>query len=210
MHISEGILSAPVLAAGAAAAAAGTLAGMKKLDSEHIARAGILASAFFVASLIHVPIGPSSVHLIMNGIIGLILGWAAFPVILVALLLQAVFFQFGGLTTLGVNTCVMAYPAVIAGALTRPFVLQTGFRAKAASFACGVLAIFLSAVLAGAALMATEKGFLNVTFMILAAHLPVMIIEGIITLFGVEFLKKVQPELIGSFKDQASANKGER
>ncbi len=209
MHISEGILSAPVLAAGAAAAAAGTMAGLKKLDTDHIAQAGILASAFFVASLIHVPIGPSSVHLIMNGIIGLILGWAAFPVILVALLLQAVFFQFGGLTTLGVNTCVMAYPAVIAGALTRPLVLQTGLRAKVAAFACGVLSIFLSAVIAGAALMATEKGFFNVTLMILAAHLPVMAIEGIITLFGVEFLKKVQPELIGSFKAQFKAGKGE-
>ncbi len=210
MHISEGILSAPVLAAGAAAAAAGTIAGLKKLDTEHIAEAGILAAAFFVASLIHVPIGPSSVHLIMNGIIGLILGWAAFPVILVALLLQAVFFQFGGLTTLGVNTCVMAYPAVIAGMITRPFIFRNDPLARIASFSCGVLAILLSAVIAGAALMATEKGFLNVTLMIMAAHLPVMIIEGIITLFGVAFLKKVQPELLGNFQDRRQTDKGKK
>lgn len=44
----------------------------------------------------------------MNGIIGLLPGWGAFPVILVALLLQGVFFQYGGITTLGVNTVVMA------------------------------------------------------------------------------------------------------
>ena len=113
MHISEGILSGPVLISGVVLAAAGTAIGLKKLDYERIPRAAILSAAFFVASLIHVPIGPSSVHLILNGIIGLILGWGAFPVILVALVLQAVFFQFGGITTLGVNTMIMAFPAII-------------------------------------------------------------------------------------------------
>ena len=52
MHISEGILSGPVLISGAALAAAGTAVGLKKLDYDRIARAGILSAAFFVASLI--------------------------------------------------------------------------------------------------------------------------------------------------------------
>ena len=89
MHISEGVLSAPVLVSGGALAAAGTAIGLKKIDYDHLARVGILSATFFVASLVHVPIGPSSVHLIMNGIVGLLLGWAAFPAILVALLLQS-------------------------------------------------------------------------------------------------------------------------
>ena len=87
MHISEGILSGPVLISGAALAAAGTAIGLKNFDYDRIAKAGILSAAFFVASLIHVPIGPSNVHLILNGIVGLLLGWTAFPAILVALLL---------------------------------------------------------------------------------------------------------------------------
>ena len=49
MHISEGILSGPVLLSGAALAAAGTAMGLKKLDYDHIAKTGILAAAFFVA-----------------------------------------------------------------------------------------------------------------------------------------------------------------
>jgi cobalt/nickel transport system permease protein len=49
------------------------------------------------------------------GIVGLRLGWGAFPAILVALTLQTVFFRFGGITTLGVNTVSMAMPAVIIG-----------------------------------------------------------------------------------------------
>ena len=96
MHISEGVLSAPVLAGGAAFAVAATAVGLKKLTSDRIPQAGVLSAAFFVASLVHVPIGPSSMHLILNGIVGLLLGWAAFPVIAVALVLQAVLFQFGG------------------------------------------------------------------------------------------------------------------
>ena len=113
MHISEGILSTPVLISGAVLATAGTAVGLKKLDYERIPQVAILSAAFFVASLIHVPIGPSNVHLVLNGLMGLFLGWVVFPAILIGLILQAILFQFGGLTTLGVNTVVMGLPAFI-------------------------------------------------------------------------------------------------
>ena len=85
MHISEGVLSAPVLISGAVIAAAGVGIGMKKLDYDRIPQVAVLSSAFFVASLVHVPIGPSSVHLILNGLLGLLLEWISFPAILIAL-----------------------------------------------------------------------------------------------------------------------------
>lgn len=78
MHISEGVLSIPVLATGAAVTAAGTIIGLKKLDSEKLVTVALLSSVFFVASLIHVPIGPSSAHLIMSGLMGMLLGWGLF------------------------------------------------------------------------------------------------------------------------------------
>jgi cobalt/nickel transport system permease protein len=112
MHISEGVLSAPVLVSGAALTVVGTAIGLKKLDYDRIPQVAMLAATFFVASLVHVPIGPSSVHLILNGLLGLLLGWIAFPAILVGLILQALLFQFGGFTTLGVNGIIMALPAV--------------------------------------------------------------------------------------------------
>jgi len=92
MHISEGICSPPVLAAGAGLAVLGAALGLKGLKTESIPKVGVLSSAFFVASLIHVPIGPVSVHLVLNGLMGLLLGWASFPANLVALLLQGVLF----------------------------------------------------------------------------------------------------------------------
>lgn len=196
MHISEGVLSAPVLVSGGALAAAGTAIGLKKIDYDHLARVGILSATFFVASLVHVPIGPSSVHLIMNGIVGLLLGWAAFPAILVALLLQGVFFQFGGITTLGVNTIIMALPAVICYHLFAPLLHKDRKFLLLAGFGCGFCAVLFGGVIVGLALMFTEENFLKVAMLVVTAHIPVMIIEGIVTAFSVAFLKKVQPAML--------------
>ncbi|MFW5853716.1 MAG: cobalt transporter CbiM [Thermodesulfobacteriota bacterium] len=199
MHISEGVLSGPVLASGAALAAVGTAVGLKQLDYDRIPRAAILSAAFFVASLVHVPIGPSSVHLILNGIVGLLLGWAAFPAILVALVLQGVLFQFGGITTLGVNTLIMAAPAVICYYLFSPLLFRKPALAAGGAFAGGFFSILLGGVVAASALMFTEEGFFEVASAVIIAHIPVMVIEGVVTAFCVSFLKKVQPELLPGF-----------
>jgi cobalt/nickel transport system permease protein len=199
MHISEGILSGPVLISGAALTAVGTAVGLKKLDYDQIAKAGILSAAFFTASLIHVPLGPSNVHLILNGLVGLLLGWAAFPAILVALVLQAVFFQFGGITTLGVNTIIMALPAVLCYLTFSRLIHRQHAVSLAAAFACGALSVLLSAVLAALALIFTEENFWQVSVLIVAAHVPVMIIEGVMTSICVAFLKKVEPAMLPGF-----------
>ncbi len=203
MHISEGVLSGQVLAAGGVLAFIGTTIGLKNIDYEKIVNVAILASAFFVASLIHVNIGPSSVHLILNGIVGILLGWAAFPAILVALLLQAVFFQFGGLTPLGVNTVIMAVPSIIVYYVFSPFICKSYKVTFAASFLAGSLSILFSAILLGSALYFTEKNFLEVTLLILSANFPIMIIEGIITGFCVTFFQKVYPEILPKTRGRA-------
>jgi cobalt/nickel transport system permease protein len=187
-----------VLITGAALAAAGISVGLKKMDYEKIPHVAVLSSAFFVASLIHVPIGPSSAHLIINGINGLLLGWLCFPSILVALALQALLFQYGGITVLGVNTVIMALPALICYYLFGGLVnRKRGLLSLASAFACGFLAVFFSGILVALCLVFTEKSFISVAKLIVLAHLPVMIIEGIITLFCVAFLTRVKPELLG-------------
>ena len=198
MHISEGILTWPVLASGAAAALAGTAVGLNKLKTEDIPKTAILSAAFFVASLIHVPLGPASIHLILNGIVGLLLGWSAFPAILVALSLQALFFQYGGLTTLGVNTLLMAFPAVLCYLILKPLILNDNNSvALAASFAGGAFCVFLSGIMMAGFLVFAHREFLEVALVIVSIHVPVMIIEGIIAMFCIGFLKKVQPSLLG-------------
>ncbi|MDD3312596.1 cobalt transporter CbiM [Pseudodesulfovibrio sp.] len=196
MHISEGVLSAPVLIGGAGLAAVGTAVGLKSVDYDRIMSVAILSATFFIASLIHVPIGPSSAHLVLNGLLGLILGWAAFPSILVALLLQAILFQYGGLTTLGINTFDMAAPAVVAYYVFRPLLHRGAGTRFAAAFGCGFSALLLSTLFTAGALALSGDAFLGAAKVLFLAHLPIMVAEGLITAFAYAFLAKVKPEAL--------------
>ncbi len=196
MHISEGILSAPVLAGGAVLTTIGTAIGLKKLDYDRIMSVSLLSATFFVASLIHVPLGPGSVHLLLGGLLGLILGWGAFPAIVVALMLQALFFQYGGIVVLGVNGLIIAGPAVLCGVILQPWLQKGSKQRSTAGFLAGFFSILLSAILMATALYLSDHGFLKVAGLVLLSHLPVMLIEGLITMFVVNFLVKVQPEIL--------------
>ncbi len=199
MHLSEGILSGPVLLGGAALAAAGTAAGLRAMRDEEIPRVSMLTTAFFVASLMHVPIGPGSAHLILSGLCGMLLGWRAFPAILVALLLQAVLFGFGGFTVLGVNLVILAGPAAVFGALARARLRRNATVARRAPLIAGAVAalsIASSGALAAAALGLSNRAFLGPAALILAAHVPVMIVEALITGGIAAFLLRVRPALL--------------
>ncbi|MGL4667740.1 MAG: cobalt transporter CbiM [Saezia sp.] len=195
MHISEGVLSGPVLVTGAVVAVGSVALSLRKIPWEHLMSVGVLSSAFFVASLIHISLGPASVHLIMNGLMGAILGRAALPAIAVALFLQALLFQFGGLFVLGVNICIMGLPAVLCGEIFRPFLLKPSKRSIAA-FCCGALAVALSALLFAIALAFSGDDFMTSAAAVLIAHIPIMGIEGVLTVFIVAFLAKVMPDVL--------------
>lgn len=195
MHIAEGVLPPVILASSAALTAVGVCIGLKKLDYDRLMTTAILSAAFFVASLIHIPIGPVSGHLILNGLLGLMLGWVAFPAILVALSLQAILFQFGGLTTLGVNTLNMALPPVLCFYIFRPMLSKGNFSLKAAAFLCGSSAVALSAILTSGTLALGGDNFLNSAKILLLSSVPVMVIEGLITAVVIGFLAKVTPQI---------------
>ncbi len=195
MHISEGVLSPTVLITGAAVAAVGVGIGLTRTDYDRLPKVAVLSAVFFVASLIHVPVGPASVHLILNGICGIVLGWAAFPAILVGLTLQALLFQYGGLTTLGVNTVIMATPAVVFGYLGRFFLNSDKFALRApAEFVIGSGAVLTSGLIVAMALIFTGESFTAAAKLIIAAHIPIILLEGVITVFLVEFVRKTKPD----------------
>jgi ABC-type Co2+ transport system permease subunit len=114
VHIADGVLNWPWLAAGFALCSVLAWCGAWRIRDEEIPRVALLTAAFFVASQIHVRIGPTSVHLLLNGLVGVILGWRAALAIPVGLLLQAVLLGHGGVASLGVNCCVMLLPALLA------------------------------------------------------------------------------------------------
>jgi cobalt/nickel transport system permease protein len=197
MHISEGVLSAPVLLAGAALSTAGVAIGLKRMDYGKIPEVAVLSSAFFVASLLRVPIGPANIHLTLNGLLGLLLGWMAFPSVLVALVLQALLFQFGGFTTLGVNALVMAAPAVLLHYVFRPVLRKRGRGpCLMAGFGAGALGVALALVLTVLALLGTGSEFAGISKLLVLAHLPAVAAEGAVSAFAVLFLYKVKPEAL--------------
>ena len=189
MHISEGILSGGMLAAGWAGSIAGISYGLKKTDTSKIVQTALISSAFFLASLVNVRIGPSSTHLSLLAPMGLILGQAVFPAVFVTLLLQAVLFQFGGLVVLGANTFAMATSALLVY-----FVFGRAIReskhVSILAFMAGFSAVMIAAGISGAFLGLTDRNFLGAVKILAAAHVPVAIIEGIVTAFLMTWLKK--------------------
>lgn len=199
MHLAEGVCSGPVLIGGAFLGAVGTAIGLRLLRDEDIPRTAMLTTVIFVASLIHVPIGPGSVHLILSGLCGILIGWPAFPAILISLFLQAILFGFGGLTVLGVNLTILAAPAAILGSLARSWWSRKPDRIRKAPFLAGLVAalsIAASGVLAATALWLSDRAFAAPALLILAAHLPVMAVEAVITGGLVGFLARARPDML--------------
>ena len=205
MHIVDGALSMPVVAAGAVLASGGIALGLRGLPLEKVPAAGVLAASFFVASLIHVPVPPTSVHLILNGLAGLVLGWTAFPALFVGLVLQAVFFGFGGLTVMGVNCVVIALPAVMVHYLCRNGLCSANARIAAIWGAIGGgSAVLMTALLVALALALTGDAFLPAAKLVVVTHIPVMALEAAITAAAVFLIRLAKPELFGTFQGAAA------
>ncbi len=203
MHITEGVLSGSpegvaVLAVGVAATAVGTAVGLRKMDYERVPQVAILTSAFFVVSLVSVPLGGTQVHLVLIGLLGLILGWAAFPAVLVALLLQLMMFGVGGgPTTLGINTLAMALPAVVCYYLFhRAAHARSEARTFLAGFAAGATGVLLGATVVSGAMLLSGREFTLLAASAWGMHLLIAPVEGLVTGAGVVFLRKVRPELL--------------
>src|SRR5262249_52600616 len=91
--------------------------GVYRLREEEIPRIALLAAAFFVASSIHVKVPPTSAHLLLNGLVGVLLGRRAGLAVVLGVSMQALLLGHGGYTTIGINSCVMALPALLAWGL---------------------------------------------------------------------------------------------
>lgn len=116
IHIPDGVLDWPWLAIGFLITSCLAFIATYRIRDEEIPRIALLSAAFFVASSIHIRLGPTSVHLLLNGLVGVLLGWRAPLAILIGILLQAVLISHGGITTIGVNAAVTMIPALAAAA----------------------------------------------------------------------------------------------
>lgn len=211
MHIPDGILPPSVCLAGYGGTGLLVWASLKQLQrqypdtSELVPRTAFLTAAFFAVSLIHIPVPPTSVHLMLPGLMGVLLGYAAMPAILIGVFLQAVMFGHGGLTTVGVNTLILGIPALVSYHvfasyrwLGRRFPGGQSLWAFLAGASGVVVAVGLfSGLLLGFLPAPLDRETEQLAILILVlAHVPLVIIEGVMTAAIVNFLGRVKPELL--------------
>ena len=212
MHIPDGLLPPTVCILGYGVTGGVTWFSLRQINKQgnseqQIPKASLLTAAFFVASLIHIPVPPASVHLVLNGMMGIVLGYYAFPAILIGLLFQTIFFHHGGLSTLGINAVIMGVPALIGyylWSLRRVFtsIFDRTWATNVVAFCASSVTILLSALIfvfitlnniAPDLDIATEKTAILTS---LIGYGVQAIIEGVLTVMLINFLLKVKPEIM--------------
>jgi cobalt/nickel transport system permease protein len=212
MHIPDGFISPSVAIAGYAVTGGLTWYCLHKINKEKnpqakIPKAALLTVAFFVVNLINIPIPPSSLHFVLNGLMGVVLGYYAFPAILIALFFQAVMFQHGGISTLGVNAIIMGFPALLGYYIFRlrnRVKIDEQKRTKIFAFIAGGGAVMIAAVIFSIVIITTIPTDIdaeierNAIYAGLVAYTIPSVFEGIFTMMLASFLDRVKPELLES------------
>jgi cobalt/nickel transport system permease protein len=216
MHISEGVLDVGICIGGYAAAAGMSAIALRKLRREDVPKVSVMGACFFVSSLIHFRVGITSVHLTLVGLMGIILGLPSVLALMVGLFFQAVMFQHGGLSTLGVNTVVFGLPAWLIyggfkwfqGRWKRPQRMQSQQRDEVPkgsrkTFALGLaggfltmVGIFLAALLVMGVLLLSGGELLGIAYLFSISHILLALVEGVITFAVAQQILRIKPEVL--------------
>lgn len=151
---------------------------------------GLMATVAFVISLVHFPFAGTTIHLGLFGLLGVLLGRRAVPVIFTVLLFQAMLFQHGGLLSLGVNALNMGAGVVAAWLLWGVGGVPQAVRA----FGAGFVGVLIPALLMAGEFAAVDYGAGAAA--IAAIYLGVAVLEGFVTASVVAFLQRVRPDVL--------------
>lgn len=210
MHMADALLS-PAVGGAMWAATAGTIAWCSKkvredLDERKVPLMGVLGAFVFAAQMINfaIPGTGSSGHLGGALLLAILLGpAAAFLTIASVLVIQALFFADGGLLALGCNVfnlgifpIFIAYPLLYKPIAGHP---PRSGRMVAAAVVAAVVGLQLAAF--GVVLETTASGISALPFqafllLMQPIHLPIGIIEGVVTAAIIAFVHRARPELV--------------
>jgi cobalt/nickel transport system permease protein len=195
MHISDGIISVEVATVTTVVSLAFCFYSFKNLTNEKIAIVAAISALFFITSFIHIPFGVTQIHLMLLGFIGIFLGSLAFISITIALILQALLLGFGGLSALGVNILIMSFPAYLVYLLFKLEVVKK-LNEKIRFFLVGFLGVCFSTIFLFFVLAFSKDEYLAIAYSILVVNIPTSILEGIVTMFLLLYIKKSMPKLL--------------
>lgn len=171
---------------------------------------GLVSAAVFFISLlpIPVPITGTSSHPAGTPLAAILVGpFVSIVLSVVSLLLQALFFAHGGLTTLGANVFSEGVVGSLAGygvfRLSRRMGLSLGVAAGLAGV-IGDLAVYsatsleLALGMPGVQNYALAKSFLTFFALFMPTQLPLALLEGLLTGGMVSYIARVRPDILQS------------
>lgn len=191
MHLGNGIIC-PVTGIPMIAVALGTAfyaykKARQNFGKDKIFPAVTLTMLVFALQMINfaIPSTGSSGHIVGAVLLAALIGpYAAFLAMCVILLVQSVFFADGGLLALGCNifnmgflACFVAYPLVFKPLAERRRVVTGAILASVIALQLGSIAVVAEAALSGS----ISGNLLNFTGLMQLIHLPIGIVEGVVT-----------------------------
>jgi cobalt/nickel transport system permease protein len=208
LHIPDGFLNIPVTLLTWSVSVALIALALKQVQSDYQERAvplmGVCAAFIFAAQMINFPIpGGTSGHLLGGTLAGVLLGpWAGTLVVSIVFIVQAVFFQDGGLTALGANIFNMGLIGTFGGYyLYKAIRFSIGRNSWRGMLVGTAVAAWTSVVVAALAtsleLALSGTVPLNIALVaMLSWHLLIGIGEAVITVISVNFVWRSRPDLI--------------
>ncbi|ADG94260.1 cobalamin (vitamin B12) biosynthesis CbiM protein [Arcobacter nitrofigilis DSM 7299] len=195
MHIADGVLTLESTAVVSAISLVCLYISIKSIKDEKITLAAAMSAMFFIATFIHVPLGVTQIHLVLIGVIGILIGWMSFISIFIALVLQALLLGYGGVVSLGVNLFVMGMPAIIVYYLYNMDITNR-LNEKVKFFLVGFLGTFFATLFLAIILLFSKPEYEYASYTIFIVDSGAMIIEGIISMFLLQFIKKTYPKIL--------------
>ena len=199
MHIPDGFLTPTVTLTTLTVTGVILAESLKKVNAtlkpEQIPLMGLLASFVFLIQLFSFPIiGGTSVHLTGALLISIMLGpRSGFIILSVCLLALALLFQHGGIFSLGANILNMA----VIGCFLAYWIYKIIPGERISVITASILASILSAFMVAVELSASDMFEFSTGFKSMAIIYGVTgMIEGIITILILDFIRRIKPELL--------------
>jgi cobalt/nickel transport system permease protein len=208
LHIPDGFLSLPVSGVTWLMAIALIALSLNHVQSEYkektVPLMGVCAAFIFAAQMINFPIpGGTSGHLLGGTLAGVLLGpWAGSLVMTVVFIVQATFFQDGGLTVLGANIFNMGLVGTFCGYYLYRTIRQVLGRDRPLAILVGTAiaawtSVFVASVLCAIQLSLSGTVPLAVAIPAMAGwHVLIGIGEAIITVIAISYVLKTRPDIL--------------
>lgn len=198
MHIPDGILSPTILAAGAVVSVAVLAKSVQEsknnLEQTAVPIMGVMAAFIFAAQMVNFPLlgAAASGHLIGGALAAFLFGfWPTTLIMTTVVTIQAVVFQDGGISVLGINILNMAILAPLSATLVYKLLGKSKIPVSAMVFIAGWVSVVVTAAVAALQLGASDVVSYQLALKTLILwHAIIGIGEGLITAAVVPFARR--------------------